>query len=90
MIVCKASEPKEVEGWRRVVDLEPCILPPEDEFTIEEPDWKENVVERTLHRRPDVLANALGLQATTGGLLALRQVARVDLYLRGGSHLHLL
>lgn len=40
MIVCRASEPKEVEGWRRVLDLDQCTLPSEDEFTIEEPDWR--------------------------------------------------
>ncbi len=43
MIVCRASEPKEVEGWRRVLDLDQCTLPSEDEFTIEEPDWNESV-----------------------------------------------
>jgi len=90
MIVCRASEPKDVPGWRRVLDLDQCTLPSADEFTIEEPDWNENVIERTLLRRPDVLACTVGLRASPDGLLALRQVARVDLYLRGGTDLHLL
>jgi hypothetical protein len=89
MIICRIGDPIVVEGWKRVVEIEPCAALPKGQLRPEQPEWSESLLERSLLRRPAVLANALGVR-TPDNILALRQVARIDLYLRHSTGLHLL
>jgi hypothetical protein len=90
VITCKFGEPAAVEGWKKkIVAFEPCSSLPAGPLAPELPRWTEGSLERSLLHRPDVLAMALGVPMPCE-ILALRQVARIDLYLRCPGGLHLL
>ena len=90
MIVCRVCDPTPVAGWKSVFEMEvtPARLPPPIAF--EYPNWSESVIERSFLKQPEILAKGLRVASPHDGLLALRQVARIDLYLRAGQQLHLL
>jgi hypothetical protein len=52
-------------------------------------EWNERVIEGTLLQHPALLAGALGSAAATTPLV-LRQVDKIDLYLKADTDLHLL
>ncbi len=90
MILFKLEYPTTVEAWPKpVCEFQDCGCLPDEELTPECPDWTESVIERSFLRRPDALARVLGVTDTRHELLVLKQVARIDLYLRTGSGLHL-
>jgi hypothetical protein len=70
--------------------MEASAALPTEPITFEYPSWPESQIERSLLKQPEILAEALRVTSPPDGLLALRQVARIDLYLRVGQELHLL
>ena len=90
MVICQPTGPSATDGWPTpVLQLETVEAMPPELLEAECPDWRESVVEKSFLRRPDVLAKALGVPMPQE-LLVLKQVARIDLYLRTQSNLHLL
>ena len=90
MIICRVCDPVAVAGWRPVCDIEECTSLPTGPVAFEYPTWRESVVERSLARQPELLAKAVRAAADPNGMIVLRQVARIDLYLRVGRQLHLI
>ena len=90
MILFKLEYPTTVEAWPKpVCEFQDWGYLPDERLTFECPDWTESVIERSFLRRPDALARVLGVTDTRHELLVLKQVARIDLYLRTHSGLHL-
>jgi hypothetical protein len=90
MILFKLEYPTTVEAWPKpVCEFQDWGCLPDEQLTSECPDWTESVIERSFLRRPDALARVLGVTDTRHELLVLKQVARIDLYLRTHSGLHL-
>jgi hypothetical protein len=90
MISCTVCDPVAGAGWRRVCELEECTTLASGLVTLEYPAWSESVVERSLLKQPTLLAKAVRAPTSENGLIALSQVARIDLYLRVGRQLHLI
>lgn len=91
MIVCRFGEPFVDAAWpRQVCDIERLREAPKGTLKPYCPDFSETAIERAFLRRPGVLADALGLTIPHDSLLALRQVEKIDLYLRTPHGLHLL
>jgi len=87
MLICALSEPFLDGAWKEVVQFDPVEAAPCSRLLPESPRWKERVIEVSLLRRPEVLARAIGRSGTD--ILALKQVWRIDLYLRVDGSLHL-
>lgn len=88
MVICTLVGPSEVGPWKKICSLEHRDSLPTDSVIDACPNWKERVLENSLLRQSDVLARAIGVP-TTEHSIALKQVARIDLYLRTREGLHL-
>ena len=88
MITCMIDGPAVLDRWKRICLLDVCE-PGTDRLAPECPDWSERLIENSFLRQPQLLARVLGVDPSED-VLALKQVARIDLYLRSESGLHLL
>jgi hypothetical protein len=88
MVICTLSEPFVDGAWKEIVALEPLATLPNEDLAPDAPAWEERVIEVSLLRRPGILATAIGIPPPHD-ILALKQVWRIDLYLRVNGGLHL-
>jgi hypothetical protein len=90
MIICRVRDPVALAGWRPVCEMEECSDLPTGPIAFEYPTWSESVIERSFLKQPELLAKAVHATSEPNGLIALSQVARIDLYLRVYQQLHLI
>ena len=88
MVIRKIGERCPAPGWSQSVcefDILDQVPTP---LVFDHPQWIDDRIEWALLKCPSVLTKALGIESSAPALV-LRQVSKIDLYLRAEGHLHL-